>query len=268
MSENRAMSERDSGLYLYCIAAGRPDDAPLTLTLTAPALDGGSVRAVELSGLIVVVHSCPPEPYQGPPEEVRTWILAHNAVVTQAWELTGNVLPMAFDSIVIGDGERDAESVLADWIGAHREELTGMLGELAGKVELGVRVYYDPPAPSAERAPVARGREYFQSQLSKRREAAERQVRLDAEANRIVEGLGMLSHSIRVNTPSAPAQTEGVEGGRELLGVSLLVDRPDIGKVGAFLDSVTDQGYRVRFTGPWPPYSFAGSLRVSDRRES
>lgn len=258
------MSE-GTGLYLYCIAAARPDGEPLTLS--APALDGGSVAVLPGPGLLVVAHSCPPEPYQGSPDDVRTWILAHNAVVTQAWERAGTVLPMAFDSIVVGDGERDAASVLADWIGEHREELAAALGELEGKVELGVRVYYDPPATTTDRAPVARGREYFQSQLSKRREAAERQVRLDAEANRIVAGLGALAHSMRVNTPSALAQAEGGEAGRELLSVSLLVSRQDIGEVGSFLDSVTDQGYRVRFTGPWPPYSFAGSLRVSDRSE-
>ena len=258
------MSER-TGLYLYCIAPQRDDAGPLVLT--APALDGGGVRVVPSSGLLVVVHSCPPEPYQGSPDDIRTWILAHNAVVTQVWELTGNVLPMAFDSIVLPDGERNAESVLAGWIGDNRDVLSARLAELDGNVELGVRVYYDPPAASTDRAPVARGREYFQSQLAKRREASERQVRLDAEANRLVAGLGALSHSIRVNAPSALAQTEGVESGRELLSVSLLVGREDIREVGAFLDTVTDQGYRVRFTGPWPPYSFAGSLRLSDQSE-
>lgn len=258
------MSER-TGLYLYCIAPDRAEADPLVLS--APALDGGSVRVVRVSGLLVVVHNCPPEPYQGSPDDVRTWILAHNAVVTQTWELTGNVLPMAFDSIVLADGERDAESVLAGWIEGHRDELSAQLIELDGKVELGVRVYYDAPAPTPDRAPVARGREYFQSQLAKRRDAADRQVRLDAEANRIVRGLSALSHSIRVNAPSALAQTEGVDPGRELLSMSLLVGREGIRDVGEFLDTVTDQGYRVRFTGPWPPYSFAGSLRVSDESE-
>lgn len=253
-----------SGLYLYCIAAERSGCA--ALGVSAPALDGGGVRVISQSGLLVVVHSCLAEPYQGSPADVRAWILAHNAVVTQVWEQIGTVLPMAFDSIVIGDYARDAELVLADWIVEHREELAATLGELDGKVELGVRVYYDAPTTGSERAPVARGREYFQNQLAKRREAADRQLRLDAEANRIVEGLGLLSHSIRVNTPSAITQAEGDESGRELLSVSLLVARQGVGEVGSFLDSVTDSGYRVRFTGPWPPYSFAGSLRVSERK--
>ncbi len=223
------------------------------------------MRVISQCGLLVVVHGCPAEPYQGSPEDVRSWILAHNAVVTQVWERIGTVLPMAFDSIVTGDGERDAESVLADWIGEHHEELATTLGELDGKVELGIRVYYDAPAGGSERVAVARGREYFQNQLLKRREAADRQLRLDAEANRIVEGLGVLAHSIRVNAPNAITQTEGDAGGRELLSVSLLVERQRVGEIGSFLDSVPAEGYRVRFTGPWPPYSFAGSLRVSDR---
>jgi hypothetical protein len=254
-----------SGLYLYCIAAERPGgDA---LTVSAPALNGAGVRVISQCGLLVVAHGCPAEPYQGSPGDVRSWILAHNTVVTQVWERTGTVLPMAFDSIVTGDEERDAESVLADWIGAHPGELAATLGELDGKVELGIRVYYDAPAGSSERVASARGREYFQNQLSKRREAADRQLRLDAEAKRIAEGLGALAQSIRVNAPNAIAQTEGDAGGRELLSMSLLVERPRVGEVGLFLDSVTADDYRVRFTGPWPPYSFAGSLRVSERSD-
>lgn len=258
------MAEGDSsGLYLYCIAAERPDgDA---LTVSAPALNGIGVQVISRCNLLVVVHGCPAEPYQGSPEDVRSWTLAHNTVVTEVWERTGTVLPMAFDSIVTGDGERDAESVLADWIGEHHAELATTLEELDGKVELGIRVHYDAPADASERVPVARGREYFQNQLLKRREATDRQLRLDAEANRIVDGVGALAHSIRVNAPNATTQTEGDAGGRELLSVSVLVDRHRVGEVGSFLDSVTADGYRVRFTGPWPPYSFAGSLRVAER---
>lgn len=252
-----------SGLYLYCIAVDRPEAS--ALSVSAPALDGSAVLVIPQSALLVVVHSCPAEPYQGSSEDVRAWILAHNAVVTEVWEHTGTVLPMAFDSIMTGDRERDAESVLADWIREHSGELSATLAELDGKVELGVRVYYDAPAAGAEREAVARGREYFQKQLSKRREAADRQLRLDAEANRIVAGLGEIAHAIRVNTPNTATQAEGETSGRELMSVSLLVERNSIGEVGSFLDTVTDGGYRVRFTGPWPPYSFAGTLRVSDR---
>lgn len=253
-----------SGLYLYCIAAERPGSEPLAVS--APALDGSAVQVISTSGLLVVAHSCPAEPYQGSADAVRNWIFAHNNVVTDVWEQTGTVLPMAFDSIVSADGERDAELVLDQWVADHRDQLTTMLAELAGKVELGVRVFYsDPVAAITERQPTPRGRDYFQSQLLKRREAADRQLRLDAEVNRIVEGLGLLADSIRVNAPGAGIQGEGEESGaRELLSVSLLVDRDKVKDVGAFLDGVEEGGYRVRFTGPWPPYSFAGSLRLSD----
>ncbi|MCH9730899.1 MAG: GvpL/GvpF family gas vesicle protein [Actinomycetia bacterium] len=255
------------GLYLYCIAADQSRGA--ALTVSAPALDGSVVRVVSQDGLLVAVHACPAEPYQGSPDDVHSWILAHNKVVTEVWEGAGTVLPMTFDSIVTGGGGRDAESALADWIGEHREILKAMLTELDGKVELGVRIYYnDVPLERSERVAVARGREYFQNQISKRREAADRQLRLDAEANRIVDSLGTLAHSIRLNQPNATAQTPDEADGRELLSVSLLVERQRVPEVGSFLDAVTTEGYRVRFTGPWPPYSFADALRVPDRGDS
>ncbi|MGV1005997.1 MAG: GvpL/GvpF family gas vesicle protein [Candidatus Nanopelagicales bacterium] len=250
-----------SGLYLYCIAADRSEGD--VLTVSAPALDGGAVQVISQDGLTVVAHSCPAEPYQGSADEVREWILAHNTVVTEVWEKTGTVLPMAFDSIVTADGGRDAETALAVWLDEHRRALGVVLDELDGKVELGVRVYYDAPTEPSERVAVARGHAYFQNQVLKRQEAADRQVRLDGEANRVVEALGTLAHSIRVNSPGAATQTEDEAGGRELLSVSILVERQHVADVGTFLDTVADGGYRVRFTGPWPPYSFAGAPRVS-----
>ena len=46
-----------------------------------------------------------------------------------------------------------------------------------------------------------------------------------------------------------------------VLNLSLLVARLAVAPIGEYLERVSQEpGVEVRFTGPWPPYSFAGSF--------
>lgn len=250
------------GLYLYCISVQDPKAGPLIVA--APALDGGAVRVITCDGLAVAVHACPVEPYHGSEDQVRSWIQAHNDVVTEVWKAVGTVLPMSFDSIIAGDSGRDAETVLADWIDHNREALAEQLKELSGKVELGVRVYSEVAAERGGTEESARGREYFRKQVQKRQETQDRQARRNAEANRIFDALSAQACAVRVNPPNPITPPAIGEGRQEMLNVSVLVDGEDVSEVGESLDEVCAKGYAVHFTGPWPPYSFAGTVRVSE----
>ena len=46
-----------------------------------------------------------------------------------------------------------------------------------------------------------------------------------------------------------------------ILNLSLLTDQVGVQRVGDYLERVSQEsGAEVRFTGPWPPYSFAGAF--------
>lgn len=267
----------NGGLYLYCIVpeGGRSDGGAGTpvrdLIVSTPALDGGPVRVVSHHGLSVLVHDCPPEPYQGSDEAVRNWVLAHNAVVVAAWELVDTVLPMSFDSIVVADRAESAESALALWLERHRESLIAQLERLRGQVELGVRVLKPESTDHSAPGKAARGREYFREQAERRREAQGARADIDTLARELFEALADRSAGIRLKPRGTEGPGAAGSGRGEVLAVSLLVPRAGIRVVGEYLDTVRERGNDVRFTGPWPPYSFAGNIDVSDlgvRQES
>jgi hypothetical protein len=248
----------DTALYLYCVV---PATDPIP-ALSSPALDGGPVCAVRYQELAGLAHVCPPEPYQGSEEEVHRWIVAHNAVVQEAWERAGSVLPVSFDVIVRGDGNRGAEASLVGWLAEHYEELRAHLQALEGRAEVGVQILWDIETlatsmvigAEAAGAP-ARGHAYFARQQLRRQLREQLGARAEADSRRYFENLAALADEVQVNKPRP------VKARQMVLNLSLLVTPAAISRVGEYLEGVSrEPGVEVRFTGPWPPYSFAGTF--------
>lgn len=247
-----------TALYLYCIV---PATDPMPV-LSASALDGGLVRAVRYHDLAVLAHACPSEPYQGGEDEVHGWIAAHNAVVEEAWGCAGSVLPMSFDVIVRDDAERSAEANLIGWLAEHHAALRDRLQALEGRDEVGVQILWNSEslitsmandAQAAEAS--ARGRAYFAHQQMRRQLREQLESKAQADSRRYLENLVALAEDVQVNKPRS------VKGRQMVLNVSLLVARAAVPRVGEYLEGVIrEPSVEVRFTGPWPPYSFAGTF--------
>jgi gas vesicle protein GvpL/GvpF len=247
-----------TALYLYCVVPAT--SAPPALS--SPALDGGPVHAVRHQDLAALAHACTPEPYQGSEEAVRGWIAAHNAVVEEAWKSAASVLPMSFDVIVRGDPGRSAEANLVGWLSEHHPALRSRLQALKGRAEVGVQILWDIGKLTADetarrQAPGIRprGRAYFAREQHRRELREQLEQRADADCRRYCENLDALADDVRLNTPRP------VKGKRMVLNLSLLAGRAAIARVGDYLEGVSQEpGVEVRFTGPWPPYSFAGTF--------
>lgn len=241
-----------SARYLYCVvpACGA---AP---AVRASALDGGPVDAICHRDIAMLTHACAPQPYQGSETEVRGWIAAHNAVIEEAWKSVGTVLPMSFDVIVRGDVGRCAEANVVGWLEEHHAALHGRLQALRGLVEVGVQILRDVAEPAADEGQARpRGHAYF-ARHQLRREQRER-LEQSAEANfhRHCEMLAALASDVQVNRPRP------VPGKIMVLNMSLLADQAGVSRVGEYLEQVREEsGTEVRFTGPWPPYSFANTF--------
>jgi hypothetical protein len=247
-----------SARYLYCVIPAY-GTAP---AVCAPALDGERVHAIHHRDLAVLTHACAPEPYQGSETEVCGWIAAHNTVIEEAWKTAGTVLPMSFDVIVRGDSDHSAEANVIRWLEEHHAALRSRLQVLHGRVEVGVQIFRDAEDSAADEAGEAgslqvrpRGRAYF-AQHQRRREQGRRLER-EAEAvfRRHGEMLAALADDVQIN------RLRPVQGKMMLLNLSLLTDKPGMSRVGDYLEQVSQEaGAEVRFTGPWPPYSFAGTF--------
>ena len=247
-----------SARYLYCVM---PAHGAMP-AVRAPALDGGPVQLIRHRDIAVLTHACAPEPYQGSETEVRGWIAAHNAVVEEAWKSAGTVLPMSFDVIVRGDGGPSAEANVVGWLEEHHAALGHRLRALRGRVEVGVQILLDAEDPAASetgaaQSPLARprGRAYFASHLLRREQRERLEREAEAALRRHGEVLAALVDDVQVNRPRP------VPGKMMILNLSLLTDQVGVQRVGDYLERVSQEsGAEVRFTGPWPPYSFAGAF--------
>lgn len=250
-----------SALYVYAIV-----EAPLPGGMLGglTGIEGRAVRAVAApGGMAALVHDAQPVPYQGPDETVKRWVLEHSQVVEHAWEAAGTVLPVTFNVLVRSEGEETADDRLRGWLAANAASMRDMLNRLRGRVELRVGISLDRAAARAHDPEVGALRSELEGKppglrrlLEKKVEQAERQAadrladRLYPEYRRRLAGcVEDLSESRRAS--SSP-------GGVPVLSAAVLVPRDAVESVGAELARIQEEepAARIRFLGPWPPYSF------------
>ncbi|MET7605839.1 GvpL/GvpF family gas vesicle protein [Streptomyces avermitilis] len=249
--------------YLYGVATVHSGSYDMVAALRGIA--DAPVRLVpdEEANLAAIVSSVPADDFDEAPLaahlEDLDWLeavaRAHHRVV-DAMAAQTTVLPLRLATIY-----RDDDRVRA-MVRAGRRAFAQRLTHLAGHVEWGVKVYFDPPsapttstaaAPAAELSP---GRAYLRSRHQERdsrqdayRSAEQAAQRVEAAARtRAVEHVrhrlqqGPLSHG----------------SGENIVNNAYLV--PDDQTEG-FRDEVQraaeqSEIVRVEITGPWAPYSF------------
>jgi len=216
-------------------------------------IGGAPVRTIGGDGAAALVSDIPSQELMLD----RGAMLTHARVLESALA-DGTVLPMRFGVIMEG------EEVRTRLLGTHRDQLCAQLEQLAGKVELNVRVLYEEeslmrelvdahPDIAALRARV-RGRSedatyYERIQLGERvADALERRRAADADA--LLEELSPVSLAVELGAPSHE---------RVVLHASFLVARDG---VAAFDDALERQAearaghMRFKCVGPLPPHSF------------
>ena len=264
------------GRYVYCILPdiGRDEWGPI-------GLDGARVYTISHGDLCALVHDCPLDPYQGDDETVKNWVWAHSQVIDTAWEQTGSVLPMTFDCIIRPSEGHSVEETVAAWLHTENDRFRAQLADLRGKVELGVQIFWRVEEVSrvlasgsaeisrlqGEMAGKPKGMAYFYQQKIEKALKAALEAKADADYRRYFVAITAEAEDVRVNKLKRPA-----EGKQMLLNLSLLAHHERVEAVGRVLDGCqADPGVEVRFTGPWPPYSFvstetAGSVQPANAR--
>lgn len=224
-----------------------------------------------------MVHDAPATPYQGSDDQVRHWVRQQNEVVTTVWERTGSVLPMTFNVLVAdqpsddssdepssaggsASGRKAAER-LTEWIAGRAAEIDEQLRTLADRCELRVEIALErrglgaTPAPHSDAASTHRSAG-MRRLLARQEEQTARQTaeRLADEVHVEVRGrLLAIAEDLgdRGRTQQSPDETH-------VLSVALLTRQEDIDTVGGVLSELQARqpAARIRFLGPWPPYSF------------
>lgn len=189
---------------------------------------------------------------------------AHWRVLEQAAETT-TVLPVRF-----GTAMADDAAVVQEFLAPAHDELAAKLGDLAGKVQLTVKGFYEEDALMAgvvERSPaIARLREQVRSvpeaaSYYKRIElgqlvAAEVERARERDAHHVLERLRPLALASHLEPPSTTDTA---------VHAAFLVEAD---RVEEFSASVVELGrelagrIRLRYLGPLPPYSFTGDGEI------
>lgn len=257
-----------AGRYVYCVA-------PLVELggKFLRGLEGAEVYQIAFQDIGALVHACRAVPYLGEDEQVKAWLLAHHQVVDTVWEMTGTVLPMSFDVIIRGDTSTSADDNVIRWLKDNYGAFKAKLAAFKGKVELGIQVSWNKTAAAerlaAEDPEVRRlqgemqgktkGLAFFYQQRIEKRVRNRLDETADAICGTYLKEIQALAHETLSNKPKR------LDQGEMLLNLSVLTDRNRIEDIGTLLGSLQEQtGTEVRFTGPWPPYSFVERMTSPD----
>jgi len=238
-------------------------------------IGGARVYLLSQGEIGALVHDCPPEPYQGDTETMMGWVKAHNDVIDWAWAEAGSVLPMRFDVIVRPDEGHTADENVRRWLQEEHPNFKIKLDEFRDKVELGVQILWDPAviasklaegseeirALKADMEDMPKGTAYFQRHkiAEAMKQEMERKAVRDYKA--CYEALSKHAESIHVN------KLQKHDTRTMIANLALLVRRKGVEAVGAALGGISgEEGVEVRFTGPWPPYTFAAKIPVAGDR--
>jgi hypothetical protein len=261
----------DSLYYVYAVVPAG------TAVSVAPAgVDGARVELIANGDVAALVSTVEAAVYGGNVDELVadvTWLApratAHDAVLTWASDV-GAVIPLPLLSLF-----RSADAV-RDMLAARRDELMRLLEHVARGREYGVRIFRldaelrdvlgEHSARISElETEVAAAASPGQGYLLARKLDAARKDELRRVAAMIANTayVDLAARSLEATQDPLP-QATAEQSGAAVLNASFLVahDRVDDFRaaVTAFVREHDRRGFRVEFTGPWPPYHFTRSV--------
>lgn len=233
---------------------------------TAVGIEGRPIYSLRYRDIEALVHDGPAQPYRSPDEEATAWVQAYHRVVEAAWRRRGTVLPVAFNTIVVGAAGEGAEESLKAWLAAEYEALRGKLEAMRGKAEYGLQLFWETglvarqiaaASPAARRLEAGaragtKGRAYLYRQRLESLLRREMEAEALKEFQALYDGLSGYAEGIRVE------RTRGRQSGHQMIAnLSCLVAWERRPKLEALVvQAGRRQGRLLRLVGPLPPYSF------------
>lgn len=251
--------DNEQGRYVYCVAKGNEKTS-----FGEIGIENNQVYAIPSNGLIAVVHDCEAKAYDSKDEKkVKDWIKAHENVVEKAQERFETVIPLSFDVIIKGE---DPSKEVENWLQAEKKRLERTLEKIKGKQEFSVQIMWDSEAIgrklSEENEGIAKlikeieteskGKAYFLKQKIKNALKEEMEKLADEKFKQFYSGIKRYCNDIKVE------RNKKIEGTKQMLmNLSCLVEKNRVQELGKELDKINKSNeFEVRFTGPWPAYSF------------
>jgi hypothetical protein len=269
--ETDDVPEIDEGRYLYCIVRAETDAA-----LDLAGLDDEPVSLVVDGDIGAVVHACDGIYDSADLTQVRRWLVRHQTVIDEASDRFGTPIPFQFDTILKGDDDR-----VREWIREEKATLERALSGLADHWEYRIEVVETDPVDDetlierderlaeldAQIDDAAEGTAFLLRKKLKQRLKALRADRRASATTELEDRLATEAREVHTLERSPSATLAGDDSshsqtdGETLCRLTVLAHEDAEGAIGSILDDVASAaGIEVRFTGPWPPYTFAPEL--------
>jgi hypothetical protein len=266
-------SEFEDGRYLYC-AVGLNDDPPFE----AQGVDDEPARLLTVDDIGIVLHDCESLYDTDDMDTVRKWVLQHQQVVDEAGEAFGTPLPFQFDTVLTGTDAR-----VREWAREAGETLSTHLDTLAGRWEYRIELRREESALTEElETSDERLRELssdideadsgtafmLEKQYDQRLTELQRERRAERSAaleNRLTD----LAREVNeLGDRTTLDDEEDADGMDTQARFTVLAAAEQENAIGEMLDEIAaESGVEVRFTGPWPPYSFTPAIGGEDAAE-
>jgi len=257
----------EEGRYLYCIVnSGKKTD------FGQIGIEDNLVYTMSLNDIGAVVHRCEAKPYKTEDKEkAAEWILTHQYVIDLATKEFGTVIPLTFDTIFRGGDE-----TVKKWLHEEYHRLKALLAKLEGRAEYEVQIFLENDFVNnmkEESEEIQRLKRDLENKgsgaayLFKKR--LEKGIRLEKErfvnkyARELYDQIKTLVDDVKLESTERQVP-EKWRDKQMILNLACLAHKDKIQNLGNILEEVNKrEGFAVRFTGPWPPYSFVGEIRES-----
>lgn len=256
------------GRYIYGIG-----DKGMAVSLGLIGLEGSEVYTIPYKGVCAIVHDCPAQPYKSDENEVvKGWVLTHQRVLDAAGERFETVLPMGFDTIIQCKDESDPEQVMKEWLEENYGDLQEKMARVRGKQEFGVQILWEPKVIARQITETSeeiksldeetkskpKGTAYMYKQKLENLLKQKMEKQADECFKEFYARIKKCVDDMVVE------KTKKIEEDKQMLmHLSCLVRKDKVEELGEELEAIEGmEGFSVRFTGPWPPYSFVTPGKV------
>jgi len=264
-NEERTISD---GRYLYCVVDTTSSE-PGALSTTG--VDDNPVYVVESNGVGAVVHNCETVYETENVEQLKRWLLTHQQVVDAAGNAFGTPLPMRFDTVLEG-----GDASLDQWLENQYTSIHDELSSFAGMWEYRINLLWDS-APFEEcitdqddqlqelrhrKRQSGAGKKFLlEKQYDQRLQELKRRRQTEL-AEQLEEAITPVVNTLAEQDTNTPLHNEHSSVEKEqVVRFAVLADEDDETALGDQLDTVAEhEGVEIRFTGPWPPYTFAPDI--------
>ena len=272
------MSETDfeEGRYLYCAVSLDGESSFDGTDFEETGVDDEPVRLLAVGEIGIVVHDCESLYDTADMDELRKWVLQHQGVVDAAGEAFDTPIPFQFDTVLTGSDDR-----VREWVDDERGTLSEYLDNLSGHWEYRVELRRDEDALEDDLAAdddrlaelneeieaAGSGTAFMLEKQYDQRLRELRRERRNERATALGDRLAEFAREVnelgeRTTLDDEPDEDDGMATQARF---TVLAPAEREAAMGEMLDEVAaEAGVEVRFTGPWPPYSFVPAIGGED----